>query len=353
VFFHGGFVMKKKMDRREFLSNISKIGLGAFVLGSCSGAGKKDQISDKDKKNGDTKLVSDKKEPAYLGVVKGLDSRAITREAIALIGGISRFVSKGAKVIVKPNICTSWHTYEYAATTNPYVVAEIVKLCVEAGAASVKVMDFTLYGTQEEGHVKCGYKPLVEEAGGKMEIMSPAKYVKVSNPFGEIIKMPTVYKPILDADVVINVAIPKQHPVTRLTMGVKNIMGVVLKPGELHAVNIAQNIADLACFIKPALTVVDAVRVLWRSGTAGGSISDTKVTNTVIASHDVVAADAYGVKILSGVATASGYSDQYVDAIKNVTAKDIPYLKLTAEKGGWKYDIESLKASTKEEFFTT
>jgi uncharacterized protein (DUF362 family) len=343
--------MEEKINRREFISKVSKIGFGAILVGaSCSATGKKDPKADKSNTKADENQT-DNTSYAYLGVAKGEDTAAITREAIDLIGGIKRFVTKGAKVIVKPNICTSWHTYEYAATTNPFVVEEVVRLCVEAGAASVRVMDFTLYGTQEEGHVKCGYKSLVEKIGGKMEIMSPAKYVKVNNPYGEIQKTLQVYKPILDADLVINVAIPKQHPVTRLTMGVKNIMGVVLKPGEIHAININQNIADLACFIKPGLNIVDAVRVLWRNGTAGGAVSDTKVLNTVIASHDVVAADAYGVKLLSQVARESGYSDRYVDAIKNVTAKDIPYMKIAAEKGGWRYDIESLRSRTTEEFF--
>ncbi len=344
--------MDDKINRRDFISTVSKIGFGAVLLGASCAAGKPDSSADTEAlANDKSDQSASDKSYAYLGVAKGEDIAAITREAIALIGGIGRFVTKGAKVIVKPNICTSWHTAEFAATTNPHVVGEIVRLCVEAGAASVKVMDFTLYGTQEEGHVKCGYKPLVEAAGGTMEIMSPAKYVKVNNPLAEIQKTISVYKPILDADVVINVPIPKQHPVTRLTMGVKNIMGVVQKPGEIHAVNIDQNIADLAAFIRPALTVVDAVRVLWRNGTAGGDISDTKLTNTVIASHDVVAADAYAIKILSKVATESGYDNRYVNAIKNISAKDIPYIRLAAEKGGWRYDIESLKARTTEEFF--
>jgi uncharacterized protein (DUF362 family) len=344
--------MDEKINRRKFLSNIGKISLSTVALGfSCSTP--KKETPNEPAKNGKNTAPGFRDKPfAYLGVAKGEDTRAITRAAIEIIGGMKRFVTKGMKVIVKPNICTSWHSFEYAATTNPFVVAEIVKLCVEAGAASVKVMDFVFYGSQEEGHVKCGYKPLVEEAGGRMEIMSPAKYVKVNNPFAEIIKTPVVYKPILDADLVINVPIPKQHPVTRLTGGCKNLMGVVQKPGDIHAVDIHQNIADLVCLVKPALTVIDAVRLLWRNGTTGGSLSDTKVMNTVIASHDIVAADAYGINMLGRVAAESDSKDQYVVAIKNITAKDIKYIKIASEKGMGRYDIESLKSSTTEEFYS-
>ena len=58
---------------------------------------------------------------AYLAVAKGAnaDPGEITRRAIAALGGIERFVKKGADVIIKPNVCTAYYGFEYAATTNP------------------------------------------------------------------------------------------------------------------------------------------------------------------------------------------------------------------------------------------
>ena len=70
---------------------------------------------------------------AYLAIVHGADPAAITEAAVQAVGGIARFVSKGDDVIVKPNICVNYQTFEYAATTNPTVVGTLVRLCLEAG----------------------------------------------------------------------------------------------------------------------------------------------------------------------------------------------------------------------------
>ncbi len=87
-------------------------------------------------------------EGAYLAVAHGKASspEELTRRAIAAVGGIERYVKQGADVIIKPNICNAYHGPEYASTTNPKVVAAIVALCLDAGAGSVRVMDFPFGG---------------------------------------------------------------------------------------------------------------------------------------------------------------------------------------------------------------
>jgi len=95
----------------------------------------------------------------------------MVRRALASLGGMDKFVPKGANVVVKPNICVAYHTYEYAATTNPWVVGALVKMCFEAGASSVKVMDFPFGGSAQEAYVKSGIKEQVEAAGGEMVSM--------------------------------------------------------------------------------------------------------------------------------------------------------------------------------------
>ena len=94
----------------------------------------------------------------------------LVRRAIAVLGGMQKFVPNGAKVIVKPNICVDYHTYEYAATTNPWVVGTLVKMCFDAGAASVKVMDAPFGGTQKHAYEISGIKEQVEAAGVKWPI---------------------------------------------------------------------------------------------------------------------------------------------------------------------------------------
>ena len=247
---------------------------------------------------------------AYLAVARGEGAGLIVQAAIRALGGIDRFVKQGDEVVVKPNICVAYHTPEYAATTNPEVVAELVRLCLGAGARRVRVMDQPFGGTAEQAYQRSGIGDAVKAAGGQMETMSKMKYQDTAIPDGRDITRWSVYQDALKADVLISVPIAKHHGLARLTLGMKNLMGVIENRGGMH-INLGQRIADLASLARPTLTVVDAVRILMDNGPAGGSLDDVKVMNTVIASHDIVAADAYAATLfgLTGwdvPATAAG-----------------------------------------------
>ncbi|MFH1087666.1 MAG: DUF362 domain-containing protein [Chloroflexota bacterium] len=205
---------------------------------------------------------------------------------------MERFVKPGNDVIVKPNICVAYHSAEYAATTNPEVVGTLVQLCLSAGARRVRVMDQPFGGTADQAYSRSGIAQAVRAAGGDMEIMTRMKYREAAIPEGRDIKSWSVYGDVLDADVLINVPIAKHHSLARLTLGMKNLMGIAQDRAKFHF-NLGQRIADLNSLVRPALTVVDAVRILVNHGPTGGSLDDVRLTNTVIASHDVVAADAY------------------------------------------------------------
>jgi len=257
--------------------------------------------------------------PPDLVAAHGGEPDELVRRAVAALGGIEKFVPKGAKVIVKPNICVDYHTYEYAATTNPWVVGALVKMCFEAGAASVKVMDAPFGGTQKHAYEISGIKEQVEAAGGEMAYMLAYRYVETDFPKAVVMKKNGVYDDILNADVLINVPIAKQHSSSRLTLGMKNLMGVVWNRSTLH-MNLGQCIADLNSLIRPQLTIVDAVRILTANGPTGGYLGDVKKLDTIVASPDVVAADSYaaaffGLKpedlayIVAGTAMGLGRSD--------------------------------------------
>jgi uncharacterized protein (DUF362 family) len=261
---------------------------------------------------------------AYLAVARGADAAEITKQAIAALGGIKRFVKSGHDVIIKPNICVDYHPAEYAATTNPTVVATLVSLCLGAGAKQVRVMDMPFGGTPDSAFAVTGIGDAVKAAGGKMEVMSRVKYVKTAIPAGRDITEWEVYQDALKADVLINVPIAKHHSLARLTLGSKNLLGLVSKPSGIHR-NLGQRVADLASLIRPTLTVVDAVRILTAHGPTGGSLNDVKEANTVIASHDLVAADAYGTTLF------------------DLTGSDVAYIKAGAEMGLGTMDLKSIK----------
>jgi len=250
--------------------------------------------------------------PAYLAVARGADPEAITRAALAAIGGIERFVKSGDAVIVKPNICVDYRTPEFGATTHPLVVGCLVKLCLGAGARSVRVMDSPFGGSPESAYVRSGIAEAVAAAGGVMEVMNQAKFRETDIPEGRDITRWPVYQEILSADLVIDVPVAKHHGNTRLSLAGKNLMGVVLNRGRLHA-DLGQRIADLVSLVRPRLTVVDAVRTLMAHGPTGGNLDDVRLTNTVIASHDIVAADAYAATMFGLSGPEIGYVQAAAD----------------------------------------
>jgi uncharacterized protein (DUF362 family) len=168
-----------------------------------------------------------------------------------------------------------------------------VALAKGAGAKRVRVFDFPFGGRDVDAYDTSGIKAAVEAAGGEVEPMSQLKYVEVEFPPESVdIRHWVVYQDALDADVLINVPIAKHHGTTVLTLGAKNLMGLIENRGEIHW-KWGQRIADLLALFRPALTVVDAVRILVANGPSGGDLGDVKEMNTVIASADPVAADAY------------------------------------------------------------
>ena len=227
-----------------------------------------------------------------MAVVEGSDPSEITTRAIEAIGGMRRFVQPGYDVIVKPNICNAYHGPEYASTTNPIVVGTLVKMVLDAGAKRVQVLDYPFGGSGERAYESSGIAKAVKDAGGQLEVMNSAKFVKVDIPDGVDLKSWKAYKPVLDADLVINVPIAKHHNSAGLTLAAKNLLGVIDNRGQIHW-NLHQRIADVASLFRPQLTVVDAVRMLMDHGPTGGNLADVKEANTVIASHDFVAAEAY------------------------------------------------------------
>ena len=82
------------------------------------------------------------KEEYDLAVISG-EPEAATRKALEAIGGISRFVKKGQRVVLKPNMSFA-RTPDFSATTHPLVVAAVAQACAEAGAQQILVLDHTL-----------------------------------------------------------------------------------------------------------------------------------------------------------------------------------------------------------------
>jgi len=312
--------MNDRISRRKFLQ-LSGAAVGAALLSAGCAANSSSSAAASPPRAQPAAPAGDQ---AYLAAAHGTDPSAITEAALKAVGGIERFVKSGQNVVIKPNICVDYHTAEYAATTNPEVVAALVKLCLGAGAKRVRVMDMPFGGTPESAYAITGIGDAVKAAGGEMEIMSPVKFTKTAIPNGKDIKTWAIYRDALEADVLIDLPIAKHHSLARLTLGGKNLLGLVSTPNLIHQ-NLGQRIADLISVIRPTLTVVDAYRILVAHGPTGGSLNDVKAANTVIASHDIVAADAYGATLF------------------NLQGKDIAFVKAAADMGLGTLDLASVK----------
>ena len=260
----------------------------------------------------------------HLVVTRGPDAEAMVRRGIQALGGMERFMQPGADVIVKPNICIGYHTYEYAATTNPWVVGALVKLCLEAGAKRVRVMDYPFGGTPEQCYRKSGIEEQVVAAGGEMEIMQSLKYIETPIPNGVTLKSVILYQDILNTDFLINVPIAKNHGMATLTLGLKNLMGTMINRESIHP-SFETNLVDLATVVRPQLTVIDAIRTLMANGPTGGNLADVKQQDTLIFSPDIVAADSYATRLF------------------DLTPEQVPYILRASERGLGTADLSGLK----------
>jgi len=234
-------------------------------------------------------LFSD--EPPVLSLAEGSDYAAITKNAINALGGIQKFVKSGNVVVIKPNL--GWDRKpEYAANTHPLVMKAIAEECLKAGAKKVKVFDNP-----------CNDPRRCYENSGVAGILKGMKNVEVKHMEDEryknmklngvFLKEWELYDEALSADVFINVPVAKHHGLTRISLGLKNIMGIMGgNRGYIHR-SIEDALVDVNKVVKSHLTIIDATRILLNHGPQGGNLKDVKVLNKVVACRDIVAADAY------------------------------------------------------------
>ncbi len=230
-----------------------------------------------------------------LALVHGSRVEAMVREAISLLGGIERFIAKGDRVLIKPNV--GWDRQpEQAANTNPEVVAAMVRLCRDAGAAKVVVSDVSLNDPQR-CFFRSGIQTAAQQAGAVVELPGDRDFIDTDMQ-GELLKIWPVARHYHAADKLINIPIVKHHSLCGCTLGMKNLYGAIGgRRNQLHQ-DINTSIADLASAVRPTLTVMDAVRVLKHNGPTGGSLDDVVRENSIIAGIDPVAIDAYSLKYL-------------------------------------------------------
>jgi uncharacterized protein (DUF362 family) len=240
------------------------------------------------------------------------------------LGGIRSFVKKGQKVVVKPNI--GWDVGpERAANTNPKLVAEIIRQCLDAGAKEVYVFDHTCDNWQR-CYKNSGIEAAVKDAGGKIApAHTESYYHEVSIPQGKSVSKAKEHELILNSDVFINVPVLKNHGGARLTIAMKNLMGNVWDRGTWHRNDLHQWIADYATYRKPTLNIVDAYAIMKQNGPRGVSEEDVVIMKSLLISTDMVAIDAAAAKLFG------------------MNPADVRYIQIAADQKVGRMDLENLR----------
>lgn len=267
------------MDRREFL-RLAGIAAGIAVLPAAV-----------------TRPRAAEGPQVPVAMARGGSPGGNAEKAVEALGGMKAFVSRGDVVVVKPNI--GWdRTPEQAANTHPDVVVAVASMCLAAGAKTVRVFDRTC-NEPRRSYASSGIQDAVERFAKKNGVgdalriyhVEERKFVRTSIPGALAIREWELYRDALEADKLVNVPIAKHHSLSDVTLGMKNLMGVMGgNRGQIHF-RLSECLVDLNRRLPSRLTVIDASRVLLRNGPSGGDLADVRIFGAAFASGNVVAAD--------------------------------------------------------------
>ncbi len=262
-----------------------------------------------------------------VAVAKG-EAGAAARAAVEMLGGMGRFVKPGAKVVIKPNMSFAKGP-ESGTTTNPAVVRELLVMCKEVGAGSVRVLDHSLQDAKLSLE-RSGILAVCEniEKGICRHLMSDDFYVEAPIEKGKEMRTNSFMRDVLEADVLIAAPVAKSHGSAGVSLSLKGQMGLILDRKIMHyRYDLDESIADLNTRVKPHLAVIDATRVLASGGPGGPGTLLTP--GEVIASADPVAADSLA------VASYEWYGRKF-------QPRQVGHIRAAHERGLGRMDIENL-----------
>jgi len=219
------------------------------------------------------------------------------KRALDLLGGMGRFVSPGERVLVKPNVCAARPSHS-GAVTDPELVAEVCRLAAAEGA-EVAVGDSPIHPFRATRvFPRAGYGDFQERYGFPMLDLDGEERVEIRIPWGKAVQHEVVAKPVLECDCLINMPVLKTHLQTVVSLGLKNIKGVV--PGRdkliIHLKGLDEGIVDLNTVIRSRLVVVDGL--VGMEGGLGPTNGSPVRVGAIVAGDNVVEVDATCARIM-------------------------------------------------------
>jgi uncharacterized protein (DUF362 family) len=258
-----------------------------------------------------------------MSIVTGADRVKTVNRALAALGGIERFIKSGDRVVLKVNAAFA-SAPALSATSNPDLIAEVTRLCLRAGAASVIVTDNPINDPQS-CFTLTGIAKAAESAGAKIILPTPSAFKSTTLANATLIKdWPLLFEPFRGATKLIGLAPVKDHHRSGASLTMKNWYGLLGGRRNVFHQDINTIILELARLVRPTLVILDGTTTMMTNGPTGGSLNDLKATNTMVASTDAVAADAFGATLLGK------------------TAASLPFIGKAATAGLGNADFESL-----------
>ena len=267
----------KSITRRNFI----KGGIAAGIMVSIAPSG----------------IFAAENQDPEIWVIHGEDKVKLMQKCLEIINGNGGFGKGKKSLALKVN--AGWErTPEEGANTNPVLVDEFLKGCRTAGIGELVVPESSC-APANKTFIKSGIFDVVKKNDAKMiDLGSDTKsFVKVNLPKGVSLKEAEFSNYFLESDIVVNMPVAKHHGGAGLTMAMKNWMGAVKDRRFWHEHGLHQCIADMASFIKPNWTIIDATRTMYDKGPQGPA-QELKIQNILVVSKDQVAADAYTAKTL-------------------------------------------------------
>ncbi len=259
-----------------------------------------------------------------MSIITGAERVKTIRRAFAALGGIEQFIKKGDRVLLKVNAAFA-SPPALGATAHPQLIAEVIRLCYQAGADSVVVSDNPINDPQS-CFLLTGIAEAVQTAGARLVLPQENYFKPTTVRDGTLIKnWPLLYEPFRGINKLIGIAPVKDHHRSGASMSMKNWYGLMGGRRNVFHQDIYNIIKELAMLVSPTLVVLDGTTTMMSNGPTGGSLDDLKQTNTMIVSTDQVAADAFGATLLG----------------KNAAA--LPFITKAAAAGRGTADYESLK----------
>ena len=257
---------------------------------------------------------------AKVSIVKGGDSpdadeiRRMIAKAVDLIDGFKSIIQKGDTVAVKPNILTGKLSGP-GVTTDPRVIEALVRLSFDAGAWEVRIVEGAGYGVPtSEALELAGMKRVADETGAVLVDVDRDETLEVEVPDPLILDKIPVSRSFYEADVRINAPVMKTHDQLIVTLGMKNMKGIIQKPTKrlFHRIGLAKAVVDLNKAVPLNLTVVDAIHAMEGLGPSLGNVLEMDM---VLASSDVYSLDVVGAMVMG------------------IDPGELEYMKYAAEQG--------------------